>query len=329
MNPLEYRLMYRLSFKSFVRFAFRELNPKLSFHPNWHIPQMSDLLQASFFHPEIPKRLIFNLPPDSFKTHVCAVSFPAWLLGRDPRKSVLILSESIDLAEETKERCAELMDRPRYKAVFHRTRIKSNGRALTLTYGGGIRYGGIGNSWGHKKSDIVIIDNPQSMHTQGNLEMARFREIGRLLKNRIEGIIIVATRRIGEGDLSGHLLRQSQKWLQIAIPTVGLSDESWNLSSDEYTRLTGELLHPDYHGWKYVESEIQELGGEAFAYQHMQGLYRPQTQGHRPGINEYGEPVTYVGTFDPTQVTLEDCLRWRENHSQRVRLDYPEKLPYL
>src|SRR5688572_21176885 len=134
--------MYRRDFGAFVSFAFRELNPGEGMDDNWHIRLMAGILQTSWEHPvpELPRRLIFNLPPGYLKTHICSISLPAWILGRDPRMSVLIVSETPDRALEIRERCAELMSSKRYRWLFPRARILRSSRDLELNYGGRIRH---------------------------------------------------------------------------------------------------------------------------------------------------------------------------------------------
>ena len=177
------QFIYRMRFRSFVDFAFRELHPDEFFLRNWHIDLMAEIL-SMIYHDRIQgmNRLICNLPPGYLKTHICSVSFPAWVLGRDPRKSVLIMSEDPGSALELQERCAELISSSRYRAIFPRTKIKKVSRTLELDYGGCIRHAGIGYTSQRKKSDIVIIDNPQSMSSLDRIKPENFAEIGRLLK---------------------------------------------------------------------------------------------------------------------------------------------------
>src|SRR5690606_25537668 len=104
---------------------------------NWHIRWVAAMLQRTWtgWFPALPRKWIFNLPSGYLKTHICSISFPAWVLGRDPRKSVLIVSETPDQALEIRERCAELMSGRRYRSLFPRARIVRSGRDLELNFG--------------------------------------------------------------------------------------------------------------------------------------------------------------------------------------------------
>lgn len=303
----DYALLYRTDFYSFVDFAFRELHGGEMMNDNWHLHFMSNLLRDAWHYSgEEFKRLIVNLPPGYFKTHVCSIAFPAWAMGRDPRKSVLIISETPELALDIQARCVELMSSSRYRAIFPDTRFKRLGREVELTHGGGIRHAGVGYALPHRKSDLVIIDNPQSLHSLVRFKPEPFLEIGRTLKNSKTGLIVLATRRLAENDLS-HFLARLGNWWTYHFPAIALQAREWKFPPDGlYTQKLGEPLHECLEDWEDLEKRLVELGGEAFSYQYLQGQYVPQKYGHRVGTSEHGDPVTFVGSFDPTTVAFED-----------------------
>lgn len=250
------------------------------------------------------KRVIFNLPPGYLKTHICSVSFPAWLLGRDPTKSVLILSEDPEPAFEIQERCAELIGSRRYRSVFPRARIKKVSRSLELEYGGGIRHAGIGYTSRHTKSDIVIIDNPQSLHSLDRIKPEQFVEIGRLLKKPKEGIMVMSTRRIADNDLSWFLHRKLGGWGRVSIPVVALDERTWELPPDiNHAQKKGDLLDSSLEGWTDVEGHLAAMGGEAFCYQYLQGEYSPPKSGEIELPESDGMRWKAIGNFDPTWAT--------------------------
>jgi len=313
-------MMYRCNFASFVDFAFRELHPGEQMQDNWHIRLIANILQFTWesSDSEAVRRLIFNLPPGYLKTHICSIAFPAWILGRDPRKSVLIISETLDQTLEIRERCAELMSTPRYRRIFPRCRISGARRDLELSYGGRIRHAGVGYSLPQRRSDLVVIDNPQSLHNLDRIDPACFVEIGRTLKDPKRGLVLLATRRLAENDLTAFL-RSLGNWGKIEMPLVARSESPWVFPpDDDYQREDGEPLHYWYEGWDQIEGHIREIGGEAFAWQYMQGVYRPMTTGQRVHYVD-GEPVgLMVGSFDPTTVTLEDFAKFRQEYENTV-----------
>lgn len=311
--------MYRCSLASFVDFAFRELHPGEAMEDNWHIRTVADLLQCSWLNvsDELTRKLIFNLPPGHLKTHICSISFPAWVLGRDPRKSVLIVSETPDMALEIRERCCELMSSKRYRYFFRRAKIVRSGKEVELNYGGRIRHAGVGYSLPQRRSDLVILDNPQSLHNLDRFDPTAFVEIGRTLRNPKEGMIILATRRLAENDLSAYLYGL-RNWARIVMPVVGMKDVDWpGIYNIGHLHRKGEPLHYWYEGWEKIEQRLLEVGGEAFSWQYMQGIYKPQTTGQRP-YYENGVPAGFmVGSYDPTWVTQDDFARLRQDYEAK------------
>ena len=272
--------LYRLRFGSFMDFAFRELHPGEILKNSWYIEFMAEVLQLNYQEPgQRMNRLIFNLPPGYLKTHICSVSFPAWILGRDPRKSVLILSEHPDAAFEIQERCFELMSSSRYRAIFPRATIKKHARMLELCHGGGIRHAGMGYHSHHKKSDVVIIDNPQSLYSLDRIKSEHLADFGRLLKKPKEGMMVMATRRLGENDLSSLLSRDRSGWHQWAFPAAALHDRDWRFPPDiRCNQKKGDLLNPGIDSWADLETHLHEMGGEAFCFQYLQGLHFPSAE---------------------------------------------------
>ena len=86
----------RKDFVSFVRKSFHVLNPSASFHMNWHICAIAYYLEQVRLGNI--KRLIITVPPRSLKSIMCSVAFPAFVLGHDPTKRLIVASYSADLA---------------------------------------------------------------------------------------------------------------------------------------------------------------------------------------------------------------------------------------
>lgn len=319
MAGFEY--LYRRHFGSFVDFSFRELNPGSALEGNWHIQLLADLLEFAVTtnDPEAVRRLIFNLPPGHLKTHICSVALPAWLLGRDPRRSVLIVSETPDHALEIQERCAELMASKRYRAIFPQTRIVRRAKCLELSLGGAIRHAGVGGALPTRRSDLVVIDNPQSLHGMERFPVQAFAEIDRTLRDPKRGLIVLATRRLGENDLTSFLARQ-KGWLSYCFPVVSLQDVQLEFPPDfRHLWRRGEPLQPELENWEAIEARLGEIGGEAFGWQYMQGLYQPKTQGERLLPRDAnGRQWRMIGSFNPTEVAFEDLRELRAQYLETL-----------
>jgi hypothetical protein len=86
----------RTDFVSFTQKAFHTLSPNSSFSMNYHI-------QAIAYHLELVrlkkiKRLIINVAPRSLKSLMTSVAWPAFVLGHNPSKRLIVVSYGADLA---------------------------------------------------------------------------------------------------------------------------------------------------------------------------------------------------------------------------------------
>ena len=86
----------RQDFVSFVRKVFHVLAPSANFCMNWHICAIAYYLEQVWLGKI--KRLIITVPPRSLKSIMCSVAFPAFVLGHDPSKRLIVASYSADLA---------------------------------------------------------------------------------------------------------------------------------------------------------------------------------------------------------------------------------------
>jgi hypothetical protein len=90
LTAVEYHTLCRNVLHTFAHRGLLELNPQARFLPNWHIELVAAKLEACR-RGEI-KRLIINVPPRSLKSHLAAVSFPAFLLGQQPTSQIICAS---------------------------------------------------------------------------------------------------------------------------------------------------------------------------------------------------------------------------------------------
>ena len=108
----------RLDFVSFIESVFNLLNPGRPFLMNWHILALA-------YHLELVrlgriKRLIINLPPRFLKSLISSIAFPAFFLGHDPTRRVLVISYGLELAAKFAHEPHIVMTSDRYKAIFPR-----------------------------------------------------------------------------------------------------------------------------------------------------------------------------------------------------------------
>jgi hypothetical protein len=106
------------------------------------------------------KRLIINIPPRCGKSFLTSVAFPAWVLGHDPTKRLVVISYNAELAAKLSNDFRALVENPRYQRLFPWMRISRNTESEVVTDQYGYRRAasmdgtltGIGG-------DIIIIDD--------------------------------------------------------------------------------------------------------------------------------------------------------------------------
>src|SRR5437899_6929368 len=112
-------------------------------------------------------RLIINLPPRHLKSVLVSTVFVAWVLGRDPKLRIGVVSHSQGLAADLASKTLQLINSDFYRKVFPGLRLRDNGRKTTdfvTTEGGGRYAASFETGITGRGFDIIIIDDPISAH---------------------------------------------------------------------------------------------------------------------------------------------------------------------
>ena len=122
LSSVEYGLILRRDFMSFIERSLYELNPQTRFIPGLHIEMMAAKLEAC--RQGKIKRLIINLPPRNLKSHCTSIAFVAWWLAHNSAGHVICASYGQDLADKLARDCRTLMLSSWYQQLFS-TRLSS------------------------------------------------------------------------------------------------------------------------------------------------------------------------------------------------------------
>lgn len=303
MNRDHVKNMYRHDFASFAPFAFRTLCPDSEFQDNWHLDVLAEALRKIACG-EI-RGLIINLPPRALKSFYASVALPAWVLGRDPRMKILTLHDSIMLGQDLHDQCFQLMRKPRYRSIFEYIHVEEDRNRLITNFGGSRKYMPIHGRLAGLGADIIIIDDPISpLAAQNDFERQQLnrqfdQNILQRLNNKKTGAIILVMQRLHEEDLTAHVLAKNLGWEHINIPAIALEDETWQLSYGQtHIRLQGDNLHEARESRAQLLDMLNVIGGYAFAYQYLQGLYKPRYGLHGEGC-ELVTPLREGEFWDP------------------------------
>lgn len=280
MKNEDYLKLLRHDFGSYLRFAFSELNPSVNYQHNWHIDVIAHHL-TRVANGEC-KRLIINMPPRMLKSHCASIALPTWMLGRTPHKKLLYLHSGKELGRELEDQCAELMASSRYRAIFPHATIKQNAAHLKTHHGGERKFLPITGRLTGLGADVIIIDDPISTSDardeakRKNLHKQFDENILQRLNNKKSGAIVLVMQRLHKDDLTGYLLAKDNGWEHVSLPAIAMEDELWTLPCNRtYSRKKGEPLHPERDSREDLIEALCAMSGYTFAYQYMQGAYKP------------------------------------------------------
>jgi len=269
---------------SFTRKVFAELNSGRTFHVSWvheTIAQYLSIIAVEEQH----DRLIVNVPPRSAKSTMASVALPAFLLGRDPTKRIIVVSYNQELSNFFSRQTRQVMQSSWYRALFPSTRIPDRAAETTFyTSAGGYRMAtSTGGTLTGRGGDLIIIDDPlkgddaySQSAREASLEWAMNTLFTRLDDKSRGGIILVQQRQ-HEDDLSGHMLRTGS-WLHLNLPAIATKDEEILLSKTPlrfHPRKIGDVLDPYREPLRVLDQLKVQMGTNAFVAQYQQDPLPP------------------------------------------------------
>jgi predicted phage terminase large subunit-like protein len=264
---------------SFVRKCFHVLSPSAIFYMNWHICAIAYCLELVRLGNI--KRLIITVPPRSLKSIMCSVAFPAFVLGHDPTKRLIVVSYSADLAIKHGNDFRAVVNSEEYHAIFPGMRISAmkNTQTEVVTTLNGFRLAlSVDGALTGRGGDIIIIDEPIATLAATLSQKSRehvvdwyFNTLLSRLDDKQNGAIVLVMQRLHEDDLAGVLLRGSDEWTVLNLPAIAEQDEQIPIGDGQFhCRRAGDVLHPEREPRDVLESLRAQLGVETFAAQYQQ-----------------------------------------------------------
>lgn len=194
-------------------------------------------------------RLMINMPPRHGKSELASRRFPAWFLGRHPRKSVIAASYNSDLAGDFGRQVRNVVGSREYGRIFD-TRLADDSRAANrwnTAEGGSYVAAGVGTAITGRGADVLLIDDPLKDREEADSEVQRGKVWDWYTSTAYtrlapKGRIIVIQTRWHEDDLSGRLLveqaKGGDKWTVLDLPAI---------TSD------GKALWPEFYPLEVLE----------------------------------------------------------------------------
>lgn len=209
------------------------------------------------------KRLAVFMPPRHSKTYHVSERFPAWFLGRNPTRRVIIASYGSELAEGSSRKVRNLMRDERWP--FAGVGVADDSAAVNkwaTTSGGEVIAAGVGGAMTGFGADVLIIDDPVKGRAEADSETYRestwawYLEVART-RLMPGGRIVLCQTRWHEDDLAGRILSSgsSSGWTVLNLPALA-EDE------DALGRTAGAPLWPEWYDGPALDEIRADLTSE-------------------------------------------------------------------
>jgi len=175
----------------------------------------------------VKDRACVNIPPRHGKSQLVSIFFPAWYLGRNPDKKVMMVSHTTDLAVDFGRKVRNLLGLADYKAIFPSVKLatdsKSAGRWNT-SVGGEYYACGVGSALAGRGAHLLLVDDPHSEQDVINGNFSVFEKayewftFGARTRLMPGGSVAIIQTRWHMDDLTGRVVK----------------DMSQNEKSDQY-----------------------------------------------------------------------------------------------
>jgi len=230
-----------------------------------HIVLMAELLER-VERGEI-RRLMINMPPRHAKSSTVSQIFPAWFIGRNPRRNVILASYGAELAERNSRAARALVTDDRWP---FETRISSDSNAMNrwnVADGGGVFAIGVGGGVTGRGADVLILDDLAHDAGSAGERDAAWSWYSEVAVPRLEpsGAIIAIGTRFHQDDVFGRILESpsARDWTVVELPAFAGID-------DALGRPIGAPLWPDRVTKADLNERREIMGERAFEAQFQQ-----------------------------------------------------------
>ena len=161
-------------------------------------------------------RVCVNMPPRHGKSQLISIYFPAWFLGRNPDKKVLMVSHTTDLAVDFGRKVRNLISTPEYQAIFPHVQLASDSKSAgrwNTNMGGEYFACGVGSALAGRGAHLLLIDDPHNEQDiiNGNLDVFdkayEWFTFGARTRLMPAGRVAIVQTRWHLDDLTGRVVR--------------------------------------------------------------------------------------------------------------------------
>ena len=200
-------------------------------------------------------RICVNIPPRHGKSQLVSIFFPAWFLGRNPDKKVMMVSHTTDLAVDFGRKVRNLIALEAYSAVFPTVKLAQDSKSAGRwnTHVGGEYYAcGIGSALAGRGADLLLVDDPHSEQDVINGNFGVFEKayewftFGARTRLMPGGRVAIIQTRWHLDDLTGRVVRdmgkneRADQYEVVEFPAI------LDVVSEETKKTTQKPLWPEF-----------------------------------------------------------------------------------
>jgi phage terminase large subunit-like protein len=264
---------------------------------------------TDFSNGKIKKLMVF-MPPQHGKSQLTTRLFPAYQLGKDPNKKIVIASYNATLASRFNIDVQRVIDDMKYHDVFPDTLLNSsnvlkvsesalrNSELFEIVgHKGFLKAVGRGGALTGTPVDIGIIDDPIKDRAESMSEVIReglwswYQDVFETRLHNDSQQLLIQTRW-HENDLAGKLLKRDSDWDVIVLEAIKENEKDYD------PRSFGEVLWGSKHSLERIQ-KIKETS-----------------------------PITFNSLYQQSPKNIDDMgLLWNRDIIEKFRIKVlPEKL---
>lgn len=211
-------------------------------------------------------RIILSVPPRHGKSELISKYFPAWFVGLNPDKRVILASYEADFAASWGRKARTILEE---SSGMFGVKVASDSSAANR-WGiegreGGMMTAGVGGPVTGKGADVLIIDDPVKNYEEAHSETFREKTwdwFTSTAYTRLEpgGTCIVIMTRWHTDDLVGRINERlgHDNWREVVFPALAEP-------GDVLGRVEGEALWPGRYDVERLNNIRQTLGSYQFS----------------------------------------------------------------
>lgn len=276
------------------------------------------------------KRLIITMPPRHWKSRLASQEFPAWYLGSNPNKNVMISSYSASLAESFSRKTRERVRSDEFNDIFNVT-LKEDSQNIkhwetkdNWWFIAAWVWWSITGKWFH----LGIIDDPISNREEAESQLIRDKiwdwyTSTFYTRQEKDAAIIVIMTRWHEDDLVWRLVenmnRWWEKWEVLHLKAINdqweaLWDDKYNLTALE--AIKNSIWPRDFNSlyqWEPFDEEWWAFNKDMFQYYDYSAIKNKELT-----VLTFVDPaISLKQSWDYTAIVT----IWQDNNNQIFILD--------